>query len=132
MIDVEPLETHCEWTRDSLADRYVFELTDDHRAELDAALMHAGSQTDDVLDIEKHHFPLPTLGPELDRTVRVARMFAYRVADRLAGNDLLRLRQPQHRYDRRAISHFDLSDSLETMSLIKRTVSRICGFQVRR
>lgn len=64
---VEPLEIGCEWTRESLGDRYVFELTDEHRTELDAALVHAESLTDDVLDIEKHHFPLPTLGPELDR-----------------------------------------------------------------
>ncbi len=64
---VEPLETDCEWTRDSLGDDYIFELTDGHIAELDAALVHAESQTEDVLDIEKHHFPLPTLGPELDR-----------------------------------------------------------------
>lgn len=67
---IEPLEEQCEWTRDSLGDRYVFELTDDHRAELDAALEHAEAQTDDVLDIEKHHFPLPTLGAELDRIKR--------------------------------------------------------------
>lgn len=67
MLQVEPLETECEWTRESLGDRYVFELTDEHRAELDAALTSAEAQTDDVLDIEQHHFPLPTLGPELDR-----------------------------------------------------------------
>lgn len=67
MTTIEPLEEHCEWTRESLGDRYVFELTDDHRAELDAALEHAEARTDDVLDIEKHHFPLPTLGPELER-----------------------------------------------------------------
>ncbi len=64
---IEPLETRCEWTRETLADRYVFELSDEHRAELDAALVHAESRTDDVLDIEKHHFPLPTLGPALER-----------------------------------------------------------------
>lgn len=64
---IEPLEEQCEWTRESLGDRYVFELTDDHRAELDAALEHAEAHTDDVLDIEKRHFPLPTLGPKLDR-----------------------------------------------------------------
>ncbi len=67
MVQVEPLEEHCEWTRETLGDRYVVELTDGHRAELDAALVHAEAQTDDVLDIEKRHFPLPTLGPELDR-----------------------------------------------------------------
>lgn len=67
LATVEPLETHCEWTRDTLGDRYVFDLTDDHRAELDAALRNAESQVDDVLDITRDLFPLPTLGPELQR-----------------------------------------------------------------
>ena len=64
---IEPLETECEWTRDSLGDRYVFELTDAHLTELDEALVHAEAQTDDVLDITREHFPLPTLGHELER-----------------------------------------------------------------
>lgn len=62
-----PLETGCEWRSDELGDSYIFQLTDDHVAELDAALLAAEAQTDDVLDIAREHFPLPTLGPELAR-----------------------------------------------------------------
>ncbi|MBI2710664.1 MAG: TauD/TfdA family dioxygenase [Actinobacteria bacterium] len=65
-----PLEPACEWRRDDLADGYVFDLTDDHLAELDAALAEAEARTDDVLDVDKERFPLPTLGPELERMTR--------------------------------------------------------------
>jgi hypothetical protein len=65
-----PLEPACEWRSDDLGDRYVFELTDAHRAELDAALAHAETSTDDVLDITRDEFPLPALGPELARIER--------------------------------------------------------------
>jgi len=36
--DLTPLEPACEWTRDQLADSYVFQLSDAHLEELDAAL----------------------------------------------------------------------------------------------
>jgi hypothetical protein len=62
-----PLEEACEWRRDTLGDRYVFQLTDEHVAELDAALAEAEGRTDDVLDITRDDFPLPTLGVELER-----------------------------------------------------------------
>jgi hypothetical protein len=62
-----PLETHCEWHTDEVGDRYIFHLTDDHVAELDAALVHAEAQVEDVLDITRELFPLPTLAPELAR-----------------------------------------------------------------
>ena len=62
-----PLELQCEWTSGGLRDRYVFEFTDEHRAELDAALLHAEKACDDVLDITRDSFPLPTLGVELTR-----------------------------------------------------------------
>jgi hypothetical protein len=65
-----PLETACEWRGPSLGDGYVFQLTDTHVEELDAALRHAESVTDDVLDITRESFPLPTLGPELQRITR--------------------------------------------------------------
>lgn len=61
-----PLEEQCEWRRDELGNGYVFELTDDHVAELDAALAEAEAAVDDVLDITRDHFPLPTLGAELE------------------------------------------------------------------
>jgi hypothetical protein len=60
-----PLEGPCEWQRDALGDSYVFELTDAHLDEVDRALVHAESTCDDVLDITRESFPLPTLGPAL-------------------------------------------------------------------
>ena len=63
--DLSPLETGCEWRRDDLADSYVFQLTDQHLEELDSALVHAEAASDDVLDITRESFPLPTLGTEL-------------------------------------------------------------------
>jgi Taurine catabolism dioxygenase TauD, TfdA family len=63
--DLVPLETGCEWTSDSIGARYVFPLTDAHVEELDAALQVAEAQCDDVLDVTRESFPLPTLGPVL-------------------------------------------------------------------
>ncbi len=65
--DLTPLETACEWRSSDLGERYVYRLTDAHIGELDAALVHAEVRTDDVLDITRDLFPLPTLGPELTR-----------------------------------------------------------------
>jgi hypothetical protein len=65
--DLAPLESGCEWRRDELGDSYVFQLTDDHVEELDRALAHAEASCDDVLDITRESFPLPTLGVELVR-----------------------------------------------------------------
>jgi hypothetical protein len=62
--DVIPLEPACEWD-DVVGDSYIFQLSDAHRAELDAALVHAESRGDDGLDITRDDFPLPTLGVEL-------------------------------------------------------------------
>lgn len=64
---LEPLEPNCEWRTDEVGDRYIHQLTDEHVAELDAALRHAEERVDDVLDITRELFPLPTLGPELRR-----------------------------------------------------------------
>jgi alpha-ketoglutarate-dependent taurine dioxygenase len=50
-----------------VGDTYIFRLTDEHVAELEAALVHAEARADDVLDITRDLFPLPTLGPELAR-----------------------------------------------------------------
>jgi hypothetical protein len=63
--EIVPLEPRCEWRRADLGDSYVFQLTDTHVEELDHALVHAESVCDDVLDITRESFPLPTLGPEL-------------------------------------------------------------------
>jgi hypothetical protein len=66
----EPLEPACEWRAGEVGDDYVFHLTDAHVAELDAALVAAEAQVDDVLDITRELFPLPTLGPELVEITR--------------------------------------------------------------
>lgn len=63
--DLVPLEAGCEWRHDDVGDSYVFHLTDAHLAELHAALVEAERRTDDVLEITREAFPLPTLGPEL-------------------------------------------------------------------
>ncbi len=60
-----PLEEHCEWRSAEVADSYVWELTDDDRAELDAALRHAEARRATTLDITRDDFPLPALGPRL-------------------------------------------------------------------
>lgn len=65
--DLEPLEPQCEWTSESIGDSYIHNLSSDHVAEIEAALAHAESCTDDVLDITRDDFPLPTLGPALHR-----------------------------------------------------------------
>src|SRR5205823_74889 len=68
--DLTPLETGCEWRTDQLGDTYVFQLTDAHLDELDAALLHAQASCHDVLDITRESFPIPTLAPELGRITR--------------------------------------------------------------
>ena len=68
--ELEPLEVGCEWTSDALGDSYVLELTDEHLSEIDTALGHAESVRDDVLDITRDDFPLPTLGPVLADVTR--------------------------------------------------------------
>jgi hypothetical protein len=63
--DVTPLEEQCEWTSESLGESYIHQLSDDHVAEIETALAHAEARTDDVLEITRDDFPLPTLGPVL-------------------------------------------------------------------
>jgi hypothetical protein len=63
------LEAHCEWTRDELADEELWteRFTDAELAELDASMRHARQRSDDVLDLTKDDFPLPTLASRLAR-----------------------------------------------------------------
>ncbi len=65
--DVVELETHGNWRAADVgdADDWTLRLTDDHHAELDAALEHARSVTSEVLDVTADDFPLPTLAPLL-------------------------------------------------------------------
>ena len=63
------LEPHCEWTASDVADEHVWteHFDDAERRELDASLRHAMKKSDDVLDLERDDFPLPTLSPRLAR-----------------------------------------------------------------
>lgn len=60
-----PLEEGSEWRGPGIGDSYVVRLTDAELEELDAALATADSRVDDVLDITRDDFPLPTLGARL-------------------------------------------------------------------
>jgi len=90
-----PLEPACAWHRDDLGDRYVYQLTDAQIDELDAALRFAEARGDDVLDVTRDDFPLPTLGAELAGIQR-------NLIDGL-GVTLIR-GLPVHRYDKRQAS----------------------------
>jgi len=65
--DVVELETHANWVAADVTDpdEWTMRLSDDDHAELDAALAHARSVADDVLDVTAADFPLPTLAPRL-------------------------------------------------------------------
>jgi hypothetical protein len=57
------LEPQCEWTSADVADETVWteRFDDAEQAELDASLRHALSRTDDILELQRDDFPLPTL-----------------------------------------------------------------------
>lgn len=63
------LEPQCEWTAADVADEteWTEQLTPDELAELDQALRVAQAVSDDVLDIGRDEFPLPTLAPRIQR-----------------------------------------------------------------
>ncbi len=66
--NIVELETHADWTAADVADtaEWTLRLSDADLAELDAALAHARSVTDEILDVTAADFPLPTLAPRLD------------------------------------------------------------------
>jgi hypothetical protein len=64
------LEEGCEWRSGEIGHDYVLTLTDDQVAELEAALAHAEARVDDVLDVTRDDFPLPTLAPVLADVTR--------------------------------------------------------------
>ncbi|HEY2051679.1 MAG TPA: TauD/TfdA family dioxygenase [Caulobacteraceae bacterium] len=66
---VSILEPNCEWRAGDVADPAAWTevLTSAEVAELDAAIAHARGVSEDLLDIEKADFPLPTLGARLGR-----------------------------------------------------------------
>lgn len=63
------LEQQCEWTSGDVADEAVWteHFDDGELAELDASLRHALEVSDDILRLEREHFPLPTLQHRLAR-----------------------------------------------------------------
>ena len=65
--DIVELETYANWMAADVSDpsAWTLQLTADDHAELDAALAHARSLTDDVLDVTAADFPLPGLAPRL-------------------------------------------------------------------
>lgn len=67
MTDLMPLETSCEWTADQMADESLWTETFSSAeiAELDAAIAHARAVSDDLLEIGREQFPLPTLSTRL-------------------------------------------------------------------
>lgn len=67
MTEPRILEPQCEWTSSDVADeaQWTELLTAADLDELDAALRHALQRSDDVLELTKDDFPLPTLGARL-------------------------------------------------------------------
>lgn len=67
--ELEPLETQAEWRAGDVAasDEWTWELSETELGELEAALAHARARRDEVLQITREDFPLPTLGPRLAR-----------------------------------------------------------------
>ena len=61
------LEPQCEWIAADVADEdaWTEHLTSTELAELDAALGHALTRTDNVLELGKDDFPMPVLGARL-------------------------------------------------------------------
>ena len=64
---VRVLEPQAEWRASDVSDvdAWTLHLAGDQLTELDEALAHARSVTDDVLDVTADDFPLPTLAPLL-------------------------------------------------------------------
>ncbi len=65
--EVRPLESHAVWSAADVADvdAWTYRLDGAEIAELDAALAVARSHTDEVLDVTRAEFPLPTLSAVL-------------------------------------------------------------------
>ncbi len=61
------LEPQCEWTAGDVADEELWTVTftDAELEELDASLRHALTRSDDVLELTKEDFPLPTVAARL-------------------------------------------------------------------
>ena len=90
------LEPHCEWTADSVGgeDAWTEHFTNAELDEIDAAVAHAQSISDNLLEIGPAEFPLPTLAARLKRIEN----------DLINGRGFVRLRGVQReRYDNDAL-----------------------------
>lgn len=69
VADLRILEPQCAWTAADVADEDAWTevLTDDELTELEAALRHAQEAADDLLEVGRADFPLPTLSARLRR-----------------------------------------------------------------
>jgi hypothetical protein len=67
VLEPRVLEPQCGWTADEVADESTWtELLDEaEQAELDAALRHALARSEDVLQLGRDDFPLPTLATRI-------------------------------------------------------------------
>lgn len=86
------LEPQCEWTADEVADKSLWtEHLEPHEVEeIEAALRHAQTVSDDLLTIGKADFPLPTLSARLKRIER----------ELIDGRGFVRIRGlPRERFD---------------------------------
>jgi hypothetical protein len=72
-MELHQLEPAAEWRAADVADpeSWTLRLSDSDLAELAAALQTAKAKSTDPLEISRHDFPLPTLGPKLDGVVDV-------------------------------------------------------------
>ena len=87
----EVLETACEWRAEDVADESLWteRLSEDEIAEIDAAIAHARAKSEDLLEIGKADFPLPTLSRRLKAIER----------DLMQGRGFVRIRGlPRERY----------------------------------
>jgi hypothetical protein len=66
------LDTHVDWRASDVADASVwtYELTSDDHAELGAALAAAKAKSDDLLELGREDFPLPSLAARLAQIER--------------------------------------------------------------
>src|SRR3546814_17891924 len=67
MTEPRILEPQCEWTSADVGDEAVWtvQLTDAELEELDTSLRRALERSDDVLELDRNDFPLPTLSTRL-------------------------------------------------------------------
>jgi hypothetical protein len=89
--DVCVLEADLEWTAADVTDpdAWTYRLSAAEHSELDAALAHARTVSDEVLDITRGDFPLDTLVPVLDNVAQ--QLINGRGFHRIAGLDVDRL-----------------------------------------